>query len=179
MVDGGAIDNRGLISLLYYIHGLPPQVQQRVHVLMLDVSALGTGFSQTRGTKAAFGAAGKLATQLISELTEDLAGVTFYDLTLPRLFRAGFGTHWRMQQTVTLKATPTDTVDLAKRKTDKVKLSAAEIEEVFEQMFVGPPEGLSDESLRRVWDWTLEEYEDPDRPTPWEEFERLLTALGE
>ena len=202
IVDGGAVENRGLVSLLYYLRSLPEETLARAHVAVVDVSGLSTGFSQTRGTAAALGAPRKLGTQLIAELTASLRrqpggqAVRFYDLTLPRAMRTSFGTHWRMQKTV--RVVPASEPIGVPNDDPPVELVQQDVETFFEELFLGQGAQQADgtgradgtdttdtaDAVSRVWEWVRAEYAPtPRRPSggepPWEAFARLVRNLDE
>jgi len=118
VTDGGATDNRGLISLLYALRGaLEDMPEERaslpdIHIVMAEASAGSTGYSQDRGIGTKFGAPGKIASGLIGELLDEVrllyasAGGTihFHDLAMPEFMRidGGLGTHWMLPRYVKL-----------------------------------------------------------------------------
>lgn len=79
VTDGGAVENRGLISLLFLLRGVlerleaqgPPTHLPEIHVVMAEASAGSRRYSQDRGVGTAFGATGKGASQLARELLEE------------------------------------------------------------------------------------------------------------
>lgn len=83
VTDGGAVENRGLISLLLALRGEllaqhevretePPAHLPEIHIVMAEASAGSRRYSQDRGIGAAFGASGKVANQLLRELLEEV-----------------------------------------------------------------------------------------------------------
>lgn len=131
VTDGGAVDNRGMISLLLTLRntlhqlsdGPPPKHLPQIHIVMAEASGGSRKYSQDRGVGTAFGAAGKVASQLLRELLEEVkqlygeicidpesptstgpsCGQVFYhDLPMPDFLRTdgGLGTHWMMPRTV-------------------------------------------------------------------------------
>jgi|GEM_PF-2758944 len=127
VTDGGAMDNRGLISLLLALRSMievwgesktrEPATLPPFRILVADASAYSAGFSQDRGIGAATGAKLKVANKLIASLLKDVRRtygeamgtegaeerVTIHDLTLPKAIRSGMGTHWMMPTMTTLK----------------------------------------------------------------------------
>ncbi len=118
VTDGGATDNRGLISLLYALREalgrMPeePAALPDIHIVMAEASAGSTDYSQDRGIGTKFGAPGKIASGLIGELLQEVtdlyatAGgrVHFHDLAMPEFMRidGGLGTHWMLPRYVHL-----------------------------------------------------------------------------
>jgi hypothetical protein len=118
VTDGGATDNRGLISLLLALRSilegwtdtdgeLPP-----VRIVVADASAYGDTFAQDRGLSALGGARLHLSNKLIATLFSQVKALheekskqkgklTIHDLTLPKAIRSGMGTHWMMPTEVT------------------------------------------------------------------------------
>ncbi len=182
VVDGGAVDNRGLISLLFYLRQLPARVRARAHVAIVDVSGFSPEFQQTRGAQAALGAARQLANQVIAELYDDLTtdeehAVRFYDLTLPKMLRisGSFGTHWRMQQSVVVTNPEPREGEPA-----EVELTAAEVVLAFARMFQPSaaaswlPESVDADRMKTLAQWLDRADEGP----PTAEFDSLVEALA-
>jgi hypothetical protein len=131
VTDGGAADNRGIISLLYALRAaleaekakpLRPQGDAgndrvpEIHIIVAEASATSRDFTQDRGIGSKFEAAEKFASQLMVELLDDvdrlyenIAGpqrrVDLHYLAMPYVFRSrgGIGTHWRLPAVVTLR----------------------------------------------------------------------------
>jgi predicted acylesterase/phospholipase RssA len=113
VTDGGAMDNRGLISLLVALRSmlqdwdradgvLPP-----IRILVVDASSYSNDFNQDRGLSALGGARLNVSSKLIAVLlrqvqtlhrqkSDSKTQLTIHDLTLPRAIRSGMGTHWMM-----------------------------------------------------------------------------------
>ncbi|HEX9628144.1 MAG TPA: hypothetical protein VGA00_14480 [Acidiferrobacterales bacterium] len=120
VTDGGAADNRGIISLLYALKGAlaecprpcaggrPPEI----HVIVADASAVTIDYRSDRGGGSILGAANKFASQLMLELVGEvrrqyaaLGGrLVVHYLPMPAVLRVrgGLGTHWMMPERVTL-----------------------------------------------------------------------------
>ncbi len=122
VTDGGAADNRGIISLLYALHSMLDACQNRpqcrvsppeIHIIIADASAVTVDYHSDRGGGSILGASNKFASQLMLELIASAKEkyqrlgngqiVTHY-LPMPAVLRmrGGLGTHWMMPQTVTL-----------------------------------------------------------------------------
>jgi len=120
VTDGGAIDNRGVETMLMVLRdaivGSDCQTLPTLHILEAEASALSDAYSQDRGLGSMMSAGTAFASQLDSELLEDvrslyrvrgldpLAKVKFHFIPMPRpLRRSGsFGTHWMMQEHITV-----------------------------------------------------------------------------
>lgn len=116
VTDGGATENRGLISLLLALKGallkLPDQKESlpEIHIVMADASAGSTKYAQDRGIGTLFGAPAKIANQLIRELLDDVtrlyaeqhSKVYYHELAMPDFLRidGGLGTHWMLPRMV-------------------------------------------------------------------------------
>jgi len=127
VTDGGATDNRGIISLLYALQSaLDEQTKtcgnkcksyamQRpeIHIVIADASAATIDYSADRGVGSKFGAAQKFASQLMlkqiaqaKKAYDDMGGeIHEHYLSMPAVLRmrGGLGTHWMMPVQVTLK----------------------------------------------------------------------------
>jgi hypothetical protein len=127
VTDGGATDNRGVISLLYALESaLEAQriacngdcknyAMQRpdIHLVIADASAASIDYRADRGIGSKFGAAQKFASQLMLKQIEtvkksykDMGGnIETHYLSMPAVLRmrGGLGTHWMMPVQVILK----------------------------------------------------------------------------
>jgi hypothetical protein len=120
VTDGGAVDNRGMETLLYALRaslnrGRSTGPLPRIIVLVVDASGLSPQFSQDRGSAAALSAGSQMASQLSSELIGSIqrdycaAGQPndfgFAYLFMPDEIRTStsFGTHWMLQPHITVK----------------------------------------------------------------------------
>jgi hypothetical protein len=124
VTDGGAMDNRGLISLLLALEGalerLPAESESLpdILIIMAEASAGSTQYQQDRGIGTRFGASEKIANKLIYLLRESVTAtynakggkLEFFDLTMPEFLRidGGLGTHWMLPRTIKMKAPRTD-----------------------------------------------------------------------
>lgn len=149
VTDGGAMDNRGLISLLLALRtilqgwtaadgDLPP-----VRILVADASGYSPAFTQDRGLSAVGGARLHISSKLIATLlaqvqalhaekSQQKGKLTIHDLTLPKAIRSGMGTHW-MMPTVTTFAPAKWIPGTTDR--SKAQLSEAQILPLFDQVF--------------------------------------------
>jgi hypothetical protein len=120
VTDGGAMDNRGLITLLYVLReALNAQLNMQgenkfvypdIHIIVADASATSFDYTSKRGFGALFGSSRKLATGLIDALSEEVQAlytrihgqnepkIHIHNLSMPLTLRArgGLGTHWVM-----------------------------------------------------------------------------------
>jgi hypothetical protein len=120
ITDGGAIDNRGTETLLMAVrhaltNGLDCPTLPPLHIVEVEASAFSDGYSQDRGVGSMMSAGTAFASQLDAELLaqirtlyqqrgKDAGAVRFHFLPMPRLLRrsGSFGTHWMMQERVTV-----------------------------------------------------------------------------
>jgi hypothetical protein len=143
VTDGGAIDNRGMETLLYAIrqalwHRPNPGAKLPVlRVVVADASGYSPLFSQDRGT-GALGAAGtNLASQVALELHNEIQAI--YDgakqhddfkldyLYMPDALRisGSFGTHWMLQPEISIE-----------HQGEKVKLTGDETLQVVRCLYI-------------------------------------------
>ena len=122
VTDGGAADNRGIISLLYAVHSMLDACKNlpscgaaapEIHVVVADASAVTVDYQSDRGGGSILGAANKFASQLMLQLItsaqEKYQGLNqgrlvAHYLPMPAVLRTrgGLGTHWMMPEAVTL-----------------------------------------------------------------------------
>jgi hypothetical protein len=130
VTDGGAVENRALISLLLALRAsiidqpvsntpLPP-----IKILVADASAFSEGYKEDRGVGALGGAKAKIASKLIGELIQGIdnayrnlsgerptkghdtrPGVEIVYLSMPKVLciSSGFGTHWMMPEKIEIR----------------------------------------------------------------------------
>lgn len=128
VTDGGAVDNRGIISLLYALLSAleaqkqlcapdcahPAQRPPTLHIVVADASAAAIDYdTHDRGLGPKFGAAQKFASQLMIELSarartlyRELGGeLAVHYLAMPGVLRirGGLGTHWMMPERIALR----------------------------------------------------------------------------
>ena len=125
VTDGGAIDNRGLETLLlavrHAVRHMPRScaTPPAVHVIEVEASAFSDGYRQDRGVGSVIAAGSAFASQLDSELLQDVralveqrgAAVQFHYLPMPAVLRraGSVGTHWMLQKRVTVCLDPSCT----------------------------------------------------------------------
>jgi len=122
VTDGGASENRGIISLLYALRFALEQEQKtthrappRIHVLVVDASEEETEYFQDRGVGTVISAADVYASQLMVELSAQIAKLAeqggggkrfeLHYVGMPDVLRTSgsFGTHWMLANTYVLR----------------------------------------------------------------------------
>jgi len=126
VTDGGAADNRGILSLLYALkHALVEFKQLRpndstqppiIHVIAADASAGNIDYVQDRGVGAALGASSQFASQLIDVLLDECRSIYeqaggrrkhiylhYLPMPIALRTRGGVGTHWMVSDRITLR----------------------------------------------------------------------------
>lgn len=128
VTDGGAVENRGLISILLALIDELEAIQEEmkksgknhdlaeIRILVADASAFQPDYTSDRGLGAKLGASVQIANRLIKELTARASslhssisgkknGLRVVNLPMPNAMRASgtFGTHWKMPPTLILK----------------------------------------------------------------------------
>lgn len=145
VTDGGAVDNRGTETLLMTLRhavkavkALTKQDPSRcatlppIHVVEVEASAFSDSYSQDRGLGSMMSAGTAFASQLDAELLADIREQTgkrvrFHYLPMPQLLRrsGSFGTHWMMQDRITLCRDPRCRASIVLRGDDVVKVLRA------------------------------------------------------
>lgn len=122
VTDGGAAENRGVISLLFVLRrALKKELEGKkrapgpIQIVIAEASGVSLDFSQDRGIGSALGASEKFASQLTHELLskikkdyEDLGGkhLDVHFLPMPLVLRSnrgGIGTHWKLPARITIE----------------------------------------------------------------------------
>jgi len=167
VTDGGAMDNRGMISLLLSLRAMlndwDPSVNGRlppIRILVADASAYSNTFRQDRGLGALGGARLNVASKLIARLIDDVrdlyaekdepfrdpndenAGLidtrfTVHDLTMPIVMRSAVGTHWMMAEWTSFSPKYWDPT---LEDAPTVKLARPEIVNLMRQVFQSDPQ---------------------------------------
>ncbi|HEC12488.1 MAG TPA: hypothetical protein ENI80_04455 [Acidiferrobacteraceae bacterium] len=177
VTDGGATDNRGLLSLLFALRGALEEQLERakpdhvppVHIVVVEASADVVDYQDDRGISTKFGAADKIASQLILELAKDIQRLykrvggdrdnfKIHYLTMPSVFRirGGVGTHWILQDNVRL--TPSDEPDLKKAQKETVGLEGSTVKGMIDVLYLGRARRtVGGADLAKVWGWIDED----------------------
>ncbi len=194
VTDGGATDNRGLISLLHALeHALEGMEQNQVpeiHILVADASAFGYDYSdKTRGLGTALsGSKERVGNGLLDRLYKDTErtmpggrSLQVHYLAMPTILRSGggLGTHWMMPEGFEV----TDPYDPAP------KGFFSESETVDQEQFFTLLDGLytkgclSPDPLPRFYDWICRSSNGSEcvsanrHAEQWREFEQALSRF--
>lgn len=123
VTDGGAADNRGIISLLHVMQKTIGKLAKygnaaplpTLHIVLADASAADLAFAQDRGVGAALGAAERFASQIIVDKRDEIRrgykslpgspDARFHNLVMPLALRSngGVGTHWMLPDNILLR----------------------------------------------------------------------------
>ncbi len=171
VTDGGAIDSRGLVSLLLALRsaldelaatgaalGLPP-----LRVVVADASGLSIGYREDRGLGAVGSASARITNKLVAELASDvrvqwsrLGGASFelVYLPLPEMLRVHFGTHWQMPRSIEV-SDPRLWYD---DKAPTIELDEELLKRMMDLLFADPTERntleVADQrSAELLWEW--------------------------
>lgn len=173
VTDGGATDNRGIISLLLALRealryqvalSVLPKNKPDIHIIVAEASAASIDYKQDRGLGTKFGASEKFASQLMAELEEQVKElyhtipgetkqIKLHYLTMPSTLRmrGGLGTHWMLPELVRL-ADPKE-LDPKKAQKESVVISSYEVRNFITRLHQ-PKLMFNDEPglLRRLFD---------------------------
>lgn len=165
VTDGGAVENRGILSLLFALRaatvrqrlaGGGAESVPRIHVLVAEASGASTGYSPFPGLGSKFGAPGKIGSQLMKELLEEvedelerMGGATargrldVHYLAMPGPLRVdgGLGTHWMLAGSLRL-GEPSVCDPKARRRGAPVRGTA--VRNVTYGLFLEDPAALAD-----------------------------------
>ncbi|MGQ0765075.1 MAG: patatin-like phospholipase family protein [Gemmatimonadota bacterium] len=161
VTDGGAIDNRGLETMLMVLRnaitGSNCRQLPALHIVAVEASAFSDSYRQDRGLGSMMSAGTAFASQLNSELLADIHSlytsrdldprslVRFHYVPMPApLRRSGsFGTHWMLQERITV----CEDADCGKH----LELRGGDVVDVLRAAGSGnAPDDLSDAG-RRLW----------------------------
>lgn len=190
VTDGGAADNRGIISLLYAVHSMLDECKNRpewkcredppeIHIIVADASAVTIDYRSDRGFGSLSGAANKFASQLMLELVtsaehkyalNEKGRILTHYLPMPAVLRTrgGLGTHWMMPQ----KAVFTDICEPDRKLAKKLTVDRLQLLEMMVDLHapsaVSPPLKATDCQLPR-----------PDEAREWLAADRHARAWSE
>jgi len=165
VTDGGAVENRGILSLIYALKSGLEEYQKKyngeclpdIHVVVAEASASSIDYNNNRGLETALGGSLPIANQLYQELLKDVrkqyddinsacvdsvsSAVTelkLHYLSMPRFFRTrgGMGTHWMMPSSVKL-ANPNQPDPLL-AKEQSYRLNRSELEALLAILYAAP-----------------------------------------
>lgn len=201
VTDGGAADNRGLVSLLYALrhalenlgNGVHKQQLPKIHIVVAEASKEGFDFTQDRGIGANSGAAEKYASQLSDKLWQEITAqytklggkatnIKLYYLAMPLTLRArgGLGTHWILPNEVKLENAVE--ADPDRSKAMQVTLRGAQVRDIiYELHSIDNKQCLTDSmagdrNLKTVWEWICS---DPVHAREWASLQASLVRVTE
>jgi len=163
VTDGGAVENRGAMTLYYAIRDavlsmrgnkpvLPP-----LHIVVADVSASASRYSESFGFGSVLGAGGQLGLGLERELRSEIkslycgldAPFAVHEIMMPDMFtNGGIGTHWLLPNSLSF-TNPSDV-------SETEILGAADVKKLVVGLHSEnrPDYGNDDnDALRRVSEW--------------------------
>ncbi|WP_246722785.1 hypothetical protein [Rhizobium ruizarguesonis] len=156
VTDGGAVENRGAMTLYYSIRDAfrsapqPSQALPPLHVVIADVSAAAGRYSESFGFGSVFGAGSQLGLGLETALRAAIqklycdhnSEISIHEITMPRVYRnGGIGTHWLLPNSLSF-TNPDDASDI------KI-LSARDVETLVLAMHSDVAETYEDEDEGR------------------------------
>jgi len=167
VTDGGAVENRGILSLLYSLKSALKEYKGKyssgclpdIHIVVAEASASSIDYSNTRGLETALGGSLPIANQLYQEILKDVrqqyndintqcdiaslkrpSSLTLHYLSMPRFFRTrgGMGTHWMMPSGVKLADPRQPNPELALK--NSLQLNRPELEALLAVIYSAPEE---------------------------------------
>ncbi len=182
VTDGGAIDNRGMETLLYALRQVlarnAKQHLPRMIVLIADASGFSPLFTQDRGSAAALSAGSKMTSQLSSELIASIQRLYcsakqpgdfgFAYLLMPDELRTSdsFGTHWMLQPLIKVKH------QQPPGETSEVTLKGPEMVQVLRYLYTDESPAALSADARTVLGWARK------AKSPWKDLTTGLTKGG-
>ena len=180
VTDGGAVENRGVLTLLLalrqasadYSQVGPASLLPRVHILVAEASGASTGYSKLPGLGSKFGAPGKIGSQLMKELLDqvqdefeglggpearELVDIHYLDMPGPLRVDGGLGTHWMLAGSVKLGEPAQCDPKLRGRTFNSPRVSGRAVRNVAYGLYL--------EDRAEVWSLTCPGEERLERPT--------------
>ncbi|MCP4203926.1 MAG: hypothetical protein GY769_18570 [bacterium] len=187
VTDGGAVENRGVVSLLLALKAELEQAEGQAYelpdlkILVAEASGLSSPlYKEDRGLGAVGAAKAKMANKLIAELLRDVgkaygeqgggARVEIVYLPMPTALRTAFGTHWQMPKKIKVSDP-----DLWYRSSKPIALDTTEILDVIDLVFAADQkerssralckparnQWLQEEEAATLWSWLGKDWEEP------------------
>ncbi|MDK1481956.1 hypothetical protein [Sinorhizobium sp. 6-117] len=179
MTDGGAVENRGAITLYFSVRETmrrsPAAARLApLHVVVADVSASDDHYVESFGFNSVLGAGGQLGLALEGELLADLkdiycgrnSTITVHEIAMPAVLRnGGIGTHWLLPGSLTFTDPKTG---------DRVTLSADDVKKLVIALHDNTAPVFDDpKDAAKVVGWARE-----DVPSHQQRWQALLWALS-
>ncbi len=175
VTDGGAVENRGLLSaLLALLAEVGPMADgaglPKFKVLVTEASGTSIAYGEDRGIGAVGSAKRQMANKLVAALGKVLEGewrrvggegVSFeiVYLPMPEVLRTGFGTHWQLPAKVTLRDPETWFRDSSwlkfwKRKPETLTLKRDQLEWLIDELLARERTPYRPgEEEEKLWRW--------------------------
>lgn len=182
VTDGGASDNRGILSLLYALHDAIKKENIRckttknskaekckgarrhdLHIFVAEASATNLSFKRSSGISAAFGAPARFASQIMVELAReieemyaDIKGkVSFHYLAMPLIFRSngGLGTHWMLPTSVNFHQPLNVRLIGEIQEADSIKLTGEQALMLVDELHLKKQALTNNPDKERLWQW--------------------------
>ena len=153
VTDGGAVDNRGAISMLLALKSTLTNCQNKkrksispIDIIIADASAGSVDFSQNRGIATALSAGTSITNLLIAQLVDENRALYtkncggkkndfhLYYLGMPEALRirGGMGTHWLMPGEVTIY--PVKSPDKNLDENEAITLKGSEVKKIIDYL---------------------------------------------
>jgi hypothetical protein len=176
VTDGGASDNRGILSLLYALREAIKEEQERcktancanaprheLHVFIAEASATTLSFTRSSGISAVFGAPARFASQLMVDMAREVeekyaelkGKIHFHYLAMPLILRSngGLGTHWMLPTSVRFKQPLDIGLQGEFNKAKPVKLSGDLTRKLVDELHVAKQVVTNNPDMDRLWRW--------------------------
>lgn len=176
VTDGGAADNRGILSLLYALRGAIAEERKmgnrdqrqrpEIHIVVAEASATSLRFGQDRGLGGKFGAAERFASQLMQDLIIEIRNayqaiggtIKLHYLAMPLVLRSngGLGTHWMLPKSVKFRKPMPDTQSgkMLSEGFKSIRMSGRETRAIIDSLHSGRTEQAdTKESEKVLWQW--------------------------
>lgn len=178
VTDGGAVENRGAMTLYLFIRdalrplgnsvSLPP-----LRIIVADVSASAGSYSESFGFNSVLGAGGQLGLGMEGEVFSDIHDIycahksiaTRHEIDMPKVLRDAIGTHWLLPGSLTFRETGAKPVTLY---SDDVKKMVLALHNEDDPGFDHPGDA------RKVLQWARDEQNRP--ANKWERLIQVLSA---
>jgi hypothetical protein len=193
VTDGGATDNRGIVSLLYALRDAieregqsgrdnVARVRPDIHVIVAEASAADLRYADDRGMGARFGAPAKFASQIMVDLIADIkrryaalgGKLHVHYLAMPLVLRSngGLGTHWMLPARVQFNQPPR--ADAAVIERDHTALSSEETRRLIDALHSEDESRKVSDAEAKVWKWICED----DYTNHQQRWAALVNAVG-
>ncbi|WP_246682474.1 patatin-like phospholipase family protein [Mesorhizobium sp. B3-2-1] len=179
VTDGGAVENRGAMTLYLFVRDALKSLDRSVHlaplrIVIADVSASAGGYAESFGFNSVLQAGGQLGLGMEGEVFSDIhdiycehgSSATVHEIDMPRVLRDAIGTHWLLPGSLTF----------TEPEQQAVTLYSADVKKLVLALFSKGEPSFDDKNANTVFTWLKDSAsKDHTLETSWNELVAVLS----